>query len=96
MVNKLPVYLFNECVYEGTNNISYRVLRAENYRHKYDLVEAEKARVMNSGKAEDYYDRAIAAARESGYIQIEALANELAAEFYLLTFRRSSNFLQIY
>jgi len=54
-----------------------------NYQHKYDLVEAEKARV--SGKflaAMDYYDRAIQGAKEQGYLQEEALANELAAEFY--------------
>jgi signal transduction histidine kinase len=31
----------------------------------------------------EYYDRAIQGAREQGYIQEEALANELAAEFYL-------------
>jgi predicted ATPase/signal transduction histidine kinase/CheY-like chemotaxis protein len=54
-----------------------------NFQHKYELVEAEKARV--SGKiveAMELYDRAIAGAREHGYIQEEALANELAAEFY--------------
>ena len=30
----------------------------------------------------DYYDRAIAGAKEQGYIQEEALINELAAKFY--------------
>jgi len=34
-------------------------------------------------QATEYYDRAIAGAREHGYIQEEALANELAAKFYL-------------
>ncbi len=54
-----------------------------NYRHKYALVEAEKARVLGKNyQAMDYYDRAIESAREQGYIQEEALANELAAEFY--------------
>ncbi|TAF87228.1 MAG: hypothetical protein EAZ49_20705, partial [Oscillatoriales cyanobacterium] len=60
-----------------------------NYQHKYELVEAEKARVLgDKDKAIDYYDRAIQHSREQGYIQEEALANELAAEFYLFVGRR--------
>ncbi|HEY9711423.1 MAG TPA: GAF domain-containing protein, partial [Oculatellaceae cyanobacterium] len=55
-----------------------------NFQHKYDLVEAEKARVLGQTlEAMDYYDRAIQGAKEQGYIQEEALANELAAEFYI-------------
>ncbi|MBE9097348.1 AAA family ATPase, partial [Tychonema sp. LEGE 07203] len=55
-----------------------------NYQHKYELVEAEKARVLGEkDRAMDYYDRAIQHSGEQGYIQEEALANELAAEFYL-------------
>ncbi|HEY9692729.1 MAG TPA: AAA family ATPase [Oculatellaceae cyanobacterium] len=54
-----------------------------NYQHKYDLVKAETARVLGQvGKAMEYYDSAIKAAKEQAYIQEEALANELAAEFY--------------
>ncbi|MEG4941798.1 AAA family ATPase [Microcoleus sp. F4-D5] len=54
-----------------------------NYQHKYELVEAEKARILGKvGKAMEYYDASIQGAREQGYIQEEALANELAAEFY--------------
>jgi len=54
-----------------------------NFQHKYELVEAEKARVLGKiGKAMEYYDASIQGAREQGYIQEEALANELAAEFY--------------
>ncbi|MEG3986198.1 AAA family ATPase [Microcoleus sp. S28C3] len=54
-----------------------------NFQHKYDLVEAEKARILGQPlEASDYYDRAIAGAKEQGYLQEEALANELAAEFY--------------
>jgi predicted ATPase/signal transduction histidine kinase/CheY-like chemotaxis protein/tRNA A-37 threonylcarbamoyl transferase component Bud32 len=54
-----------------------------NYQHKYDLVEAEKARVLGQHlDAMEFYDRAILGAREQGYTQEEALANELAAEFY--------------
>ena len=55
-----------------------------NYQHKYDLVEAEKARVLGqSFSAMEYYDLAIDGAKENGYVQDEALANELAGEFYL-------------
>ncbi|WP_330220748.1 trifunctional serine/threonine-protein kinase/ATP-binding protein/sensor histidine kinase [[Phormidium ambiguum] IAM M-71] len=55
----------------------------QNYLHKYELVEAEKARILGQNyKAAEYYDRAIKGAREQGYLQEEALACELAAEFY--------------
>ncbi|MTJ07297.1 ATP-binding sensor histidine kinase [Anabaena sp. UHCC 0204] len=55
-----------------------------NYQHKYELVEAEKARVLgNNWQAMELYDQAIAGAKENKYIQEEALANELAAKFYL-------------
>ncbi|MEB3340932.1 AAA family ATPase, partial [Okeania sp.] len=55
-----------------------------NFQHKYDLVEAEKSHIMgNNLEAIDLYDCAIAGARENEYIQEEALANELAAKFYL-------------
>ena len=54
-----------------------------NYQHKYDLVAAEKARVLGQNdRAMDLYDRAIAGAAKNGYIQEEALAYELAGEFY--------------
>ncbi|MEA5549510.1 AAA family ATPase [Anabaena cylindrica UHCC 0172] len=54
-----------------------------NYQHKYDLVEAEKARLLGQTfVAMDFYERAIQGANEQGYIQEEALANELAADFY--------------
>ena len=55
-----------------------------NFQHKYDLVEAEKARVLGKiGEAIALYDRAIVGAREQGYVQEEAIANELAGEFHL-------------
>ena len=55
-----------------------------NYQHKYDLVEAQKARVLGQNwEAAQLYERAIKGARENGYLQEEALAYELAAEFYL-------------
>ena len=55
-----------------------------NFLHKYELVEAEKARVLGEKeRAMDFYDHAIENAAAQGYIQEEALANELAAEYYL-------------
>ncbi|TFI51689.1 response regulator [Mastigocladus laminosus UU774] len=54
-----------------------------NFQHKYNLVEAEKARILKQyWQAMDFYDRSIVGAKEQGYIQEEALANELAAKFY--------------
>ncbi|MEM8503204.1 MAG: AAA family ATPase [Cyanobacteria bacterium P01_D01_bin.1] len=56
----------------------------ENYLHKFYLVEAEMQRIAgNKALAIDLYDQAIAGAKANEYIQEEALANELAAEFYL-------------
>ncbi|MCP5003761.1 MAG: AAA family ATPase, partial [Planctomycetes bacterium] len=55
-----------------------------NHLHKYYLVEAELSRVKgNDKKAMGLYDKAIAQAREDEYINNEALANEVAARFYL-------------
>lgn len=55
-----------------------------NFLHKYYLVEAELHRVLDDKLAAiDYYEKAINLAKENGYIQEEALANELAAKFYL-------------
>jgi predicted ATPase/signal transduction histidine kinase len=55
-----------------------------NFLHKYYLVEAERHRVIDDKiTAMDYYDKAIYLAKENEYIQEEALANELAAKFYL-------------
>ncbi|MDZ8093747.1 MAG: AAA family ATPase [Nostoc sp. DedQUE05] len=54
-----------------------------NHLHKFYLVEAEQYRVLGQMyEAMDYYDRAIASAKENTYIQEEALANELAGKFY--------------
>ncbi|MBE9228436.1 AAA family ATPase [Phormidium sp. LEGE 05292] len=55
-----------------------------NHQHKWYLVEAEKHRVLgNKAEAIEHYDRAIIGAKANEYIQEEALANELAAKFYL-------------
>ncbi|MEG4575720.1 AAA family ATPase [Microcoleus sp. N3A4] len=56
----------------------------ENYLHKFYLVEAERYRVLGQkSEALEFYDRAIALATENEYLQEVALANELAAKFYL-------------
>ncbi|MFK8186013.1 MAG: PAS domain S-box protein [Phormidesmis sp.] len=55
-----------------------------NHQHKVDLVEAERFRVLGHKlEALELYDKAIAGAQENEYLQEEALANELAAKFYL-------------
>ena len=55
-----------------------------NFLHKFYLVEAERHRVLNQKvEAIEMYDKAIALAKENEYVNEEALANELAAKFYL-------------
>ncbi|WP_293126309.1 ATP-binding sensor histidine kinase [Microcoleus sp. bin38.metabat.b11b12b14.051] len=55
-----------------------------NFLHKLCLVDAEKHRVLNQKmEAIEMFDRAIQLAKANDYIQEEALANELAAKFYL-------------
>ena len=63
---------------------------AENFRHKHLLILAELAR--GEGKvleAMALYDEAIEGARKNEFMNHEALANELAAKFYLQQGRRS-------
>ena len=56
----------------------------ENFLHKFLLVEAERCRIQGKRLAAiDLYDRAIDSAKENGFVQSEAIANELAARFYL-------------
>jgi PAS domain S-box-containing protein len=66
-----------------------------NYLHKFQLVEAEKARVLGQlMEAEEFYEQAIQGARDNEYLQEEALAYELAAKFHLE--RGRSKFAQTY
>ncbi len=54
-----------------------------NFRHKYELVAAERERVYGrTPAARPLYAQAIAHAHESGYLQEEALAYELAGQYY--------------
>ncbi|MEM7354687.1 MAG: AAA family ATPase, partial [Acidobacteriota bacterium] len=55
----------------------------ENFHCKASLVAAEKARLQGEAlEAMPLYDEAIAAAQESGFVHVVAIANELAARFY--------------
>ncbi|MBW4627042.1 MAG: AAA family ATPase [Brasilonema octagenarum HA4186-MV1] len=55
-----------------------------NFQHKYELIEAEKARILGQlFEAEELYEQAIQGARDNEYLQEEALAYELAAKHYL-------------
>ncbi|MGB3640116.1 MAG: AAA family ATPase [Rivularia sp. (in: cyanobacteria)] len=55
-----------------------------NHLHKFNLIDAEKSRILSKKlEAIELYDKAIAGAKANEYIQEEALANELAAKFYL-------------
>ncbi|WP_414513355.1 AAA family ATPase [Nostoc sp. PCC 9305] len=56
----------------------------ENFLHKSQLIAAEIARIEGRElEAMRLYEQSIASAREQGFVQYEALANELAAKFYL-------------
>ncbi|MEH2291942.1 AAA family ATPase [Nostoc sp.] len=55
-----------------------------NFLHKSQLVAAEIARIQGRDlEAMHLYEQSIASAREQGFVQYEALANELGAKFYL-------------
>ncbi len=56
----------------------------QNYKHKSDLVEAERLRLF--GKTDGairMYDKAIRGAKENRFMQEEALSHELAAQIYI-------------
>ena len=55
----------------------------ENFKHKWYLLLAEKARLKNNAnQARDFYDKSINDALEYEYIQEAALASELASHFH--------------
>jgi PAS domain S-box-containing protein len=55
-----------------------------NFENRAALIAAEMARIEGrEGDAMRLYERAIRSSREQGFVQNEALANELAARFYL-------------
>ncbi|TAF41488.1 MAG: serine/threonine-protein kinase PknK, partial [Oscillatoriales cyanobacterium] len=62
----------------------WAALAPSNHQHRWELIAAEKYRVLgNKTDAIEHYDRAITSAKANQFIQDEALANELAAKFYL-------------
>ncbi|MBW4681312.1 MAG: AAA family ATPase [Microcoleus vaginatus WJT46-NPBG5] len=82
--NKIQQQTLKQVNLNQTKLKQWAVEGPDNYQHKYLLVEAEKARILGQEiKAMKLYDCAIQGAKEQGYIQEEALGNELAAEFYL-------------
>ncbi|MFH2132700.1 MAG: response regulator, partial [bacterium] len=55
-----------------------------NFLHKVLLIKAEKARILGQDtEAMGFYEKAIASAKEHGYLNNQAIANELAGKFYL-------------
>ena len=55
----------------------------QNYQNRYALLAAEIARIEGKpAEAMDLYELAIRSARDNGFVQNEALAFELAAQFY--------------
>ena len=67
----------------------------ENHAHVYWLVEAERHRVLGHNRpAADCYEQAIVLAKKYQFVNDEAMANELAAEFYLL--RKKQKHARIY
>lgn len=63
---------------------SWSVSCPENFLHQHLLIAAEEARLAGDGaEAMRLYDPAIRAAGEQGFVQHQALANELAARFHL-------------
>ncbi|WP_445241596.1 hypothetical protein [Microcoleus vaginatus] len=73
------------CAVSNRKKLQQKALLAPmNLQHKCDLITAEKARVLGDiVRAMEYYDRAIEGAQKNGYIQVQALAAELAGAFYL-------------
>ena len=55
-----------------------------NFQHKHELIAALSEWIANNiNHAKQLFEKAIKGARKNGYIQEEALANELAGKFYL-------------
>jgi predicted ATPase/signal transduction histidine kinase len=55
----------------------------ENFENRYALIAAEIARIEGrEAEAGQLYERAIRSAHENGFVQNEAIANELTSKFY--------------
>jgi len=63
----------------------WATLAPSNHRHRWHLVEAERYRLAeNKAGAIEAYEQAIALANAQDFIHEAALANEIAAKFYLM------------
>ncbi|NJM95825.1 MAG: GAF domain-containing protein [Phormidesmis sp. RL_2_1] len=79
-VSQLPRVIINQQKLKAWANLA-----PMNHLHRWHLVEAERCRLSDEkARAIDHYDQAIALAQANQLIQEEAIANELAAKFYLL------------
>lgn len=67
----------------------------DNFQHRFLIVRAEyKNKIQDNQNIIDDYELAIETAEKTGYIQIQALASELYAKFWLR--RNNHNFAKIY
>jgi len=84
-VNEAQQQLYLQKVAENQSKMQEWAAHAPvNYQHKYNLILAEQARVTGDRlQAADYYEIAIQEAIANDYVQEAAIANELAAKFYL-------------
>ncbi len=83
-IDKNPEAIFNKVEANQQKMQNWAHHAPMNFQHKYDLVEAEKNRILGKNwQAAELYDLTIKASEEHGFIQEVALANELAAKFYL-------------
>lgn len=81
---------FNRFYYMRKVKSNQKILRTfarnapDNHLHKWHLVEAEKYRVLGRDKNIPlHYEKAIQLAHKNGYINEEALANELEGNYWL-------------
>lgn len=74
-----------ENIKKATRYLELRATAApENYTHRLNLVKAEQLRIQGKFmQAVAFYEQAIEGAGRHGFLNDEAIANELAAEFYL-------------
>lgn len=80
-----PTLPISEKVNEDLERLKNWAIHAPmNFTHKCDLIQAEQQRILEEKTAAiELYDRAITGAKNNGFVQEQALANELAAKFYL-------------
>jgi predicted ATPase/class 3 adenylate cyclase len=75
--------ILSKCIKKMSHWATYA---PENFEHKLLLLEALRARNKKQHhQARSFFDRSINIAKENGYIQEEALANEFAANYHKAT-----------